>query len=66
MQGYSIVETLSLSELYGKSLPLSNICEIYFKESKSISITKQKQSYRYKEQTGGGQREGELGKERNQ
>lgn len=33
-------------------------------KSKSISITKQKQSYRYKEQTGGGQREGELGKER--
>ena len=31
MQGYSMAETLSLSELYGKSLPLSNISEIHCK-----------------------------------
>lgn len=40
MQGYSIVETLSLSELYGKSLPLSNICEIYFKNINKILFLK--------------------------
>ena len=31
MQGYSMAETLSLSELHGKSLSLSNICEIHCK-----------------------------------
>ena len=29
MQGYNMAGTLSLSELYGKSFPLSNTCEIF-------------------------------------
>lgn len=29
MQGYNMAGTLTLFELYGKSLPLSNTCEIF-------------------------------------